>query len=197
VTERENRRTTKSVAGPVSARRAAGHRATGRRVSIRPGSHGSGAVSGPRQQAGLSLIEVLVAMVLLSIGLLGLAGLQASGMRVGQSSIQRSQAAQLAHDMIERMRANAANAGAYALALGEAAPACSNVAACDLRDWRLRLQSLPAGTGAVTVNGTQATVLVQWDDSRGAGALRGSAADEAARAQLRLTQFSITAQLAH
>lgn len=99
--------------------------------------------------------------------------------------------------MIERMRANASRADAYALALGDAAPACSSVAACDLRDWRLRLQSLPAGTGAVTVNGTQATVLVQWDDSRGAGALRGTAADDAARAQLRLTQFSITAQLAH
>jgi len=149
-----------------------------------------------RQQAGLSLVEVLVAVVLLSIGLLGLAGLQASGIRVGQSSTHRSQAAQLAHDMIERMRANAASAGAYNLTLGDAAPACASVAACDLRDWRLRLQSLPSGTGAVTVSGRQATVLVQWDDSRGAGVLRGSAADDAARDSLRTTRFQITAQLA-
>ncbi len=169
-------------------------------MSIRPSirnRHASCAGARSRQQAGLSLIEVLVAVVLLSVGLLGLAGLQASGMRVGQSSIHRSQAAQLAHDMIERMRANVANAGAYDLALGDAAPACANVAACDLRDWRLRLQSLPAGTGAVTVSGPQATVLVQWDDSRGAGVLRGSAANDAARTQLRTTQFRITAQLAN
>jgi len=153
--------------------------------------------AGPGRTAGVGLIELLVAVVLLSIGLLGLAGLQASGMRVGQSSVQRSQAAQLAHDMIERMRANAVNATAYRIALGDGAPDCSGVATCDLRDWRLRLQSLPAGTGAVTVDGKQATVLVQWDDSRGASVLRGTRADDAARAQLRTTQLRITAQLAN
>ena len=156
-----------------------------------------GRVAWPRRQAGLSLVEVLVAVVLLSIGLLGLAGLQASGMRVGQSSIHRSQAAQLAHDMIERLRANVPHAGAYQLGLADAPPACTSVASCDLRDWRARLQALPAGTGAVTVSGQQATVLVQWDDSRGAGVLRGSAADEAARIPLRATQLQITAQLAN
>jgi hypothetical protein len=71
------------------------------------------------------------------------------------------------------------------------------VAACDLRDWRLRLQALPAGTGAVTVNGSQATVLVQWDVSRGAGVLRGSAADDADRNSLRATRLQITAPLAN
>jgi type IV pilus assembly protein PilV len=174
-------------------------------VSIGPASHDCRAsravfavgAANTRQQSGVSLIEVLVAVVLLSIGLLGLAGLQASGMRVGQSSIHRSQAAQLAHDMIERMRANVADAGAYNLGLDDAAPACASAAACDLRDWRLRLQALPAGIGAVTVSGRQATVLVQWDDSRGAGVLRGSAADDAARTQLRSSQFQITAQLAN
>lgn len=154
------------------------------------------AASRPWRQSGLSLVEVLVAVVLLSVGLLGLAGLQASGMRVGRSSIHRSEAAQLAQDMIERMRANVAHAGAYSLALGDAAPACSSVAACDLHDWQLRLRSLPAGTGAVTVDGQRATVTVQWDDSLGAGVLRGSAADDAARAALRATQLRITAQLA-
>jgi type IV pilus assembly protein PilV len=157
----------------------------------------SWAAASPKRLAGVSLIEVLVALVLLSIGLLGLAGLQASGMRVGQSSIHRSLAAQLAHDIIERMRANAAGAGAYSIALGDAAPACTGVAACDLRDWRLRLRSLPAGTGAVTVSGGEATVLVQWDDSRAAGALRGSRADDAARTQMRTTQLQISARLAN
>jgi type IV pilus assembly protein PilV len=165
-------------------------------TSIRTGRASSTAVL-RRRQEGLSLIEVLVAVVLLSIGLLGLAGLQASGMRVGQSSIHRSQAAQLAHDMIERMRADVADAGAYELELGAAAPPCAGVASCALRDWRLRLRVLPAGTGAVTVNGQQVTVLVQWDDSRGAGVLRGSAAADEARASLRTTQFRISATLAN
>jgi hypothetical protein len=49
----------------------------------------------------------------------------------------------------------------------------------------------------VTVNGQQVTVLVQWDDSRGAGVLRGSAADDEARASLRTTQFRISALLAN
>ncbi len=160
------------------------------------GTTHSGRGSSTGLQAGTSLLEVLVTLVLLSIGLLGLAGLQASGMRVGHSSIHRSQAAQLAQDIIERMRANAADAGAYNLALGDEAPACASAASCDLRDWRLRLRLLPAGTGAVTVLGRGATVLVQWDDSRGADVLRASAAADAARAQLRTTQLQITAQLA-
>lgn len=159
--------------------------------------HAFDAAAASRRQAGLGMIEVLVALVLLSVGLLGLAGLQATAMRVGLGSVQRSQAAQLAQDIIERMRANVANAGAYNLALGDAPPSCAGLAACDLRDWRLRLQVLPAGTGEVKVNGSQAVVIVQWDDSRGAGALRGALADETARAQLRTTRLQITAQLAN
>ena len=150
-----------------------------------------------RKEAGVSLVEVLVAIVVLSIGLLGLAGLQASGLRVGQSSIYRGQAAQLAYDVIERMRVNVANAGDYVLALGDAAPTGTARADRDLQDWRLRLRALPGGTGSVAVNGAAVTVVVQWDDTRGAGVLRGSTADDAARAALQTSQFQITAQLAN
>lgn len=149
---------------------------------------------------GLSLIEVLVAVVVLSIGLLGLAGLQASGIRVGQSSLYRSHAAQLAYDMVDRMRANvsAANAGTYNLALNSAAPTGATVAERDLKDWRQRLASLPSGTGSVAVSGVEVTVVVQWDDTRGAGMLRGgSTAEQDETARLRASQFQITAQLAN
>lgn len=145
---------------------------------------------------GVSLIEVLVAIVVLSIGLLGLAGLQASGLRVGQSSLHRGQAAQLAYDMIDRMRVNVANAVDYNLALA-ASPSGTSAAKLDLQDWRLRLQALPGGTGSVAVNGSAVTIVVQWDDTRGAGVLRGTTADDAARAQLQASQFQITAQLAN
>jgi type IV pilus assembly protein PilV len=144
------------------------------------------------RQRGVSLVEVLVASVVLSIGLLGLAGLQASGLRVGQSSIQRGQAAQLAYDIVERMRVNAAGASSYELALNSAAPEGTSVAARDLQDWRARLRVLPAGTGSIDVNGRQVTVVVQWDDSRGAGALRG---DDSAREAFRTAQFQLDAQL--
>lgn len=150
-----------------------------------------------RRQLGVSLVEVLVATVVLSIGLLGLAGLQASGMRVGQSSIHRSQAAQLAYDMVERMRVNVADAADYSLALSDAAPEGTSRAQRDLRDWRLRLRSLPGGTGSVAPNGSAVTVVVQWDDTRGAGVLRGSSGDDAARASMQTSQFQITAQLAN
>lgn len=148
---------------------------------------------------GLSMVEVLVAVVVLAIGLLGLAGLQASGMRVGQSSMHRSHAAQLAYDMVDRLRANVADAsaGRYDLALDAPAPTGATVAARDLQDWRERLKALPAGTGSVAVSGVEATVVVQWDDSRGAGVLRGgSAAEKAETARLQASQFQIAAQLA-
>jgi len=147
-------------------------------------------------QRGVSLVEVLVAVVVLSIGLLGLAGLQASGMRVGQSSIHRSQAAQLAYDILDRMRANRAAVASYVLALNDAAPTGTTVPERDLQDWRLRLRALPGGTGSVVVNGSEVTIVIQWDDTRGAGVLRGSMADDGARAQLQSSQLQITTRLA-
>jgi len=157
-------------------------------VAVRPSSLN-------RHQRGVSLVEVLVASVVLSIGLLGLAGLQASGLRVGQSSIHRGQAAQLAYDIIERMRVNSAGAPEYELALNSAAPEGASIAARDLQDWRMRLRALPAGTGSIDVNGRQVSVVVQWDDSRGASALRGDGNDESAREALRTAQFQLDAQL--
>lgn len=69
----------------------------------------------PRQQAGLSLIEVLVATVVLSTGLLGLAGLQIAGMKTTHNSYQMQQATWIVHDLLEHMRSNraAALAGNY------------------------------------------------------------------------------------
>jgi type IV pilus assembly protein PilV len=60
----------------------------------------------PRHHAGFTLIEVLVTVVVVSIGLLGLAGLQINGLRANVSSEARSKATLLASDIIERMRAN-------------------------------------------------------------------------------------------
>jgi len=122
---------------------------------------------------GFSLIEVLVSVVVLSIGLLGLAALQVSGLRVGQSSFYRAQAAQFATDMADRLRANAGEARTCDLALTDATPTSpANTCERDLAEWRNRLRTLPGGNGAVEIDvaASLVTVTVQWDDSRGGGA---------------------------
>lgn len=122
-------------------------------------------------QRGLSLIEVLVAIVILSIGLLGLAGMQASSLRSSQSANYSAQAMTLAEDIIERMRANPQMASSYARPLGASAPTGGiTMAARDLEEWFARVQTLPAGDAAIQVDTTTSpalvTVTVRWDDSR-------------------------------
>ncbi len=60
----------------------------------------------PQRVAGFTLIEVMVAVVVLSISLLGVAGLQATSQKYSRSAYLNTQATVLAHDMLERMRAN-------------------------------------------------------------------------------------------
>ena len=83
-----------------------------------------------KYQTGLSLIEILVTVVVLSIGLLGIAGMQAFGMRYNNDSYVRSQAVSYANDLVERMRANpdAVNTGAYKTAMDAQTPATCTTA---------------------------------------------------------------------
>lgn len=139
------------------------------------------------KQSGFTLLEVLVAMLVLSIGLLGLAGLMASSMRNNQSAYHSTQATWFAYDILDRMRANRAGAlaGNYSAALSS--PACSmaapagSIAAQDIGGWKNMIAcALPEGDGSIVVNGAnrRVTVTVQWNDSRGSvdtAALPGSA----------------------
>ena len=63
---------------------------------------------------GFSMIEVLVTLLVLSIGLLGLAAMQVRSIKNTHSAYLRSQATYLAYDMLDRMRANMANINGYA-----------------------------------------------------------------------------------
>ena len=120
---------------------------------------------------GFTLIEVLISVVIFSVGLLGLAGLQATGIKLNHSSLLRSQATLLAYDMADCMRTNRGNVANYAIALADAAPGAADQADRDVTAWLGNLgQLLPLGDGSVAVNGNRATVIVQWDDTRGAGA---------------------------
>jgi len=80
-----------------------------------------------RESRGFSLIEVLVSMVILAIGLLGLAMLQTTGLGFNTNSYSRTQATYMAYDLAERMRANvpAFLAGNYDVANTAAAAAIS------------------------------------------------------------------------
>lgn len=71
-----------------------------------------------KKQRGLNLFEVLIAAFLISLGLLGMAGLQVKSFRVTHNSYQMQQATQLVHELLERMRSNRAAvlAGSYKVA---------------------------------------------------------------------------------
>lgn len=130
------------------------------------------------KQPGFTLLEVLVAMIVLAVGLLGLASLQATSLRVNNSAYLRSQATNIAYDIADRMRANrqAALGGAYdSQAIAGSPPACASVAltgttiaARDIQSWRTAMAcNLPQGTGSIARNANTFTVVIQWDDSRG------------------------------
>ena len=126
----------------------------------------------PRCQ-GLTLIEVLISLLVLSIGILGLATLQTASLGFNAGASHRTQATVLAYDMAERMRANrqAALAGAYDIAFEDPAPACAapattgTVAQQDISAWRMALACrVPLGTGSIVRNGGEVTLTVQWND---------------------------------
>jgi type IV pilus assembly protein PilV len=62
-------------------------------------------------QSGFTLLEVLIALLILSIGLLGLAALQTTGLRSNQMASMRTLATQTAYDITDRMRANEMSTG--------------------------------------------------------------------------------------
>lgn len=138
-------------------------------------------VPAPRQERGMSLIEVLVSVVIIAIGLLGIAAMQSMALRGGQSSLESSQAVMQTQSILESMRANRANAGAYNMAgmLCDSAGVVSGNARAqeDLSNWLASLKaSIGTATDATTCGQVVAgangawTVIVQWDDARAGGA---------------------------
>lgn len=123
-----------------------------------------------RQQKGFGLIEILVALLILAIGLLGMASLQTTSLQQTTGSQTRTQAILLADDIVERIRANRPNRNDYVLANPNAL-ACdtefeidnTNVADDDLDEWRNALACLlPNGNGEIAVNGDVITVDITW-----------------------------------
>lgn len=137
------------------------------------------------RQAGFSLLEVLVAVLVLSFGLLGLGALQANALKNNQSSFERSQAVMLSYFITDAIRADRANAVSYSM--GET---CSEIAdppkdepALDAigqtkQKWMSALQKnlAPGACGKIScvANGTTpetyaCAITVSWSDDRGTG----------------------------
>ena len=132
---------------------------------------------------GFTLIEVVITMFILAIGILGLAGMQAVGVKESQNSYFRTQADMLANDIVDRMRANLSasrdtGVDAYVIAANdeagnqECAANCSaaNMATYDLFQWRTAItnSSLPNASSAITRQAGEDiyTIDVIWDEDR-------------------------------
>lgn len=124
----------------------------------------------PRQR-GVGLVEVLVAVLVLSFGLLAISMLQIRSMRNNESALQRSLAVVQSHTIADAMRADRDNAisGGFNLALASTPPTGATFARISLQDWRAALIAVlgPAASGAVNCNGTVCAITVQWNDERG------------------------------
>jgi len=123
-----------------------------------------------KNQSGFTLLEVLIALLVFSIGLLGLAGLQLTGLKNNHSAQQRTEATVHAYDILDKMRLNraVAKAGGYDISLAAGAPSGTSLVDTDRASWLARLSAtLPSGDGAVATASDVITVTVQWDDSRG------------------------------
>jgi type IV pilus assembly protein PilV len=142
-----------------------------------------------RYQAGTSLIEVLVSIVIASVGLLGLAGMNAASVRYTKMTQYRATATQLVIDIADRMRANntdAAGLANYVLSSDFAAqatlpaaptPSCrssadtctqAQMAAADLQQWRATVRArLPEGSASIKADsGTSSAfdIWIAWRD---------------------------------
>ena len=141
-----------------------------------------------RHATGFSLLEVLIALVILSVGLLGLAALQAEGLRGSSSALQRTTAVSHASDIADRMRSNRDGLSDYVVAIGKQAtagaahacmaahsggtPVAANVctsqemALHDLFVWKAEMGGSNYDGSVTAVGGTanQFVLVVQWTD---------------------------------
>lgn len=143
-------------------------------------------------QQGFTLIEVLVAALVLAIGILGLATTMLMGLKSDQSAYYRSQASAIAYDMADRIRLNreGADDGSYnsidTSSSVPSDPSCTTSAggcspsqqvALDIREWAWNFQKvdnsvgnyapkLPAGRGQVSRDGSDRYVItVSWAEA--------------------------------
>jgi type IV pilus assembly protein PilV len=129
-------------------------------------------------QAGVGLIEVMVAVLILSIGFLGVGALLATSLSTNNSAMARSMATVSSYSILDAMRADYTNAtgGLYNTATPLAANACpadstTNLVANQLHTWCAQLGQNLGATASTTGNinclaSGECTITIQFDDSR-------------------------------
>lgn len=125
-------------------------------------------------QSGFTLLEVMIALVIFSIGLLGLAGLQAVSLQNNQSAYTRTMATLLASDMGDRIRNNSGTD--YTAATATNKNCTSTTATCSKLDmaqddrfqWNAEIASsgLTSAVGFISLSGTRYTISIGWDEGR-------------------------------
>lgn len=139
----------------------------------------------PAAQRGFSLIEAMVSLVVLSVGMIGIAAMYGQGLAAGRTAQFRTQAVNLASDMADRIRVNRLGQAAYAGAAndnqcdpqtgGGVSCAPAEMAAHDLFVWEEQVERLlPNGEASVEFDGATLpptyTISITWDEV-GAGQL--------------------------
>jgi type IV pilus assembly protein PilV len=123
-----------------------------------------------RSMRGVSLIEVLIAVLIMGIGLLGVAAMQMVALRNAQSSFDRTQAVVQSYAVLDAMRANveAARADAYNLARTCDVPVAGSLIATDQHTWikSLKADLGPSACGSISCASHVCTITVEWNDAR-------------------------------
>ena len=171
------------------------------------------------QQNGMTLLEVLISIVILAVGMLGIASMLMFSNKANNSNYGKLQAVQCVYDIFDRIRANSQaaingnynvnNIGTNGLPIAVATPSVlCNSAACtstqmatyDTWYWLTKdVSKLPNGSGAITsalsaaTGNTVITVTVQWDDSPAQKQLGASSAASAINANF--VQLSIQSEI--
>jgi type IV pilus assembly protein PilV len=121
---------------------------------------------------GFSLIEVMIAILVLAFGMLGVAAMQAVSLKNSQSSFERSQAVLETYTIVDAMRANRSRAiiGEYDLSDWTCSPpSATSLATIELADWidSLKANLNDSACGKIACSSAGCSVEVRWDDSRG------------------------------
>lgn len=149
-----------------------------------------------KRQRGATLVEVMIAVFILAVGLLGVAALQASALRNSGSALERSQAVIQTYSILDAMRANnaggamIARTGGYNRAFTAAAGGGNPLATADITAWlnSLRATLGQSADGQINCAAAVCTISVRWDDSR--GTIDTTAAAVAAAAAYQVTTVS-------
>lgn len=131
-------------------------------------------LSAPRHAQGVGLIEVMVSILVLAVGLLGIAAMQSLALRGGQGSLESSQAVMQSTSILEAMRANRTNASAYNTGgMKCAAVGGAGLAGGDVDAWIASLKNTVgndvATCGQIAGCPDACVITVQWNDARAGG----------------------------